>query len=222
MCLAWWQARLFGRGFELSSKGHEWDVSARDRTALMTWKSIWSGARNIATRPFSRMWRVVFETCFAKSVRPMTFRLSKAMWARITFISMFPILPNYPSVRWSSVWKVGLPKWSRLNFRNWEQSFGADTSGGLAMQPSVRERSLIRRSRNTWSATLTRMMVLPLMVNDFESSITDFKSVVFNGLEPRFWLSVRESCYGLAVHSGWLKKYNNISIVTPINAYHES
>ena len=132
MCLAWWQARLFGRGFELSSKGHEWDVSARDRTALMTWKSIWSGARNIATRPFSRMWRVVFETCFAKSVRPMTFRLSKAMWARITFISMFPILPNYPSVRWSSVWKVGLPKWSRLNFRNWEQSFGADTSVGYA------------------------------------------------------------------------------------------
>ena len=107
MCLAWWQARLFGRGFELSSKGHEWDVSARDRTALMTWKSIWSGARNIATRPFSRMWRVVFETCFAKSVRPMTFRLSKAMWARITFISMFPILPNYPSVRWSSVWNSG-------------------------------------------------------------------------------------------------------------------
>jgi hypothetical protein len=50
---------------------------------------------------------------------------------------------------------------------------------------------------------LTRMMVLPLMVNDFESSITDFKSVVYNGLEPRFWLSVRESCYGLAVHSGW-------------------
>jgi hypothetical protein len=30
------------------------------------------------------------------------------------------------------------------------------------------------------------MMVLPLMVNDFESSIIDFKSVVFNGLEPRF------------------------------------
>ena len=27
---------------------------------------------------------------------------------------------------------------------------------------------------------------LPLMVNDFESSITDFKSVVFNGLEPGF------------------------------------
>jgi hypothetical protein len=53
---------------------------------------------------------------------------------------------------------------------------------------------------------LTRMMVLPLMVNDFESSITDFKSVVFNGLEPRFWLSVRESCYGLAVHSGWLNE----------------